>query len=158
MLWIVVVLGIFIDQLSKVWVVNTLPFGQTIPVIGDFFSLRYIHNEGAAWSILNGRVGLLTILTVVITIVVLVVWHRTPKEKKWMRFAFALLVAGAVGNIIDRVRLGYVVDFLQLPNWPIFNIADCLLVVSVVMLCILVLLEGREERKQAKTDKQVPEK
>ena len=143
---ILVVLGIVVDQLSKWWVVQNLPFQQRISVIGDFFSLHYIHNQGAAWGIFHGRVNFLTILTCVIVIIVLVIWYRTPREKIAMQTAFALLVSGALGNLIDRIRLGYVVDFLELPHWPIFNIADCLLVCSVIWLCALILLDGRKEK------------
>lgn len=149
MIWLIIILGIVIDQLTKLWVVASLPFNSTVSVLGDFFGLCYIHNEGAAWSILAEKPVFLIILSAVILLVVIFFLFKTPKDQKLLRASLALVIAGALGNLIDRVRLGYVVDFLRLPHWPIFNIADCLLVVGVILICI-VLLFGKDEKKTAK--------
>ena len=86
-------------------------------------------------------------MVIIVVIAVSVIWYKTPKDQKMWRFAYALLVAGALGNCLDRLRLGYVVDFLRLPHWPVFNIADCLLVLSVIILCLLVFSDLLKERK-----------
>ena len=150
MIWIVMIAGILADQVSKLLVVANLPFGVKIPIIGDFFSLQYIHNEGAAWSILSGRVGLLLILTVLVTIIIAYLLYKTPKEQKLLRFSYALLIAGAVGNIIDRVRLGYVIDFFSFPNFPVFNIADCCVTVSIALVIIITLKDIKKESAKNK--------
>ena len=149
MIWLIIILGIIIDQLTKLLVVANLPFNSTVSVLGDFFGLRYIHNQGAAWSLLEEHPMLLVVLSLVILIVVIVLLYKTPKEQKLLRAGFALVIAGALGNLIDRIRLGYVVDFLRLPHWPIFNIADCLLVVGVILICI-VLLFGKTDQTKTK--------
>lgn len=150
MIWIVMIAGILADQASKLLVVANLPFGVKIPIIGDFFSLQYIHNEGAAWSILSGRVGLLLIVTVLVTIIIAYLLYKTPKEQKLLRFSYALLIAGAVGNIIDRVRLGYVIDFFSFPNFPVFNIADCCVTVSIALVIIITLKDIKKESAKNK--------
>ena len=139
--WLIVVLGVVLDQLTKLLVVNNLPFNSTISILGEVFGLRYIHNYGAAWSMLESHPEILIVIAVVILIAVVVLLFKTPRHKKWQRFCWALVISGAVGNIIDRVRLGYVVDFLQLPHWPVFNVADCLLVVGVILICVLLIFE-----------------
>lgn len=153
MIWIVMIVGVLADQLSKLWVASALPYEASIPIIGDFFSLRYIHNEGAAWSIMSGRVGLLLIITVIVTVVIAWLLWKTPKENRLLRFSYALLIAGALGNIIDRVRLGYVIDFLAFPNFPVFNIADCCVTVSIGLIIILTLLDIKRETDSKKSDR-----
>lgn len=150
MIWIVMIAGILVDQVSKLLVAAKLPFGVKIPIIGNFFSLEYIHNEGAAWSILSGRVGLLLIVTVIVTIVIAFFLYKTPKEQKLLRFSYALLIAGAVGNIIDRVRLGYVIDFFSFPNFPVFNVADCCVTVSIALIIIITLSDMKKESAKNK--------
>jgi signal peptidase II len=153
MIWIVMVLGVVIDQVTKFLAVNYLPFETAVPIIGNIFSLQYIHNEGAAWSLMSGRVGLLIVITVIVTIFIGYLLYKTPKEQKLMRFSFALLIAGALGNIIDRVRLGYVIDFLSFPNFPIFNIADCCVTVAIAFIIILTLLDLKKDNANKKTAK-----
>ncbi len=145
MSWLVIIVGLLADQLSKLWVASTLPYETSISVIGDFFTLRYIHNDGAAWSLLSGRVGLLLVVTIIVTVAIAWLLYKTPKENRLLRFAYALLMAGALGNIIDRVRLGYVIDFLAFPNFPVFNLADCWVTVSIGLIIILTLLDIRKE-------------
>jgi signal peptidase II len=145
MVWTVIILGVLLDQLTKIWVAANLPYETPIPIIGNIFSLDYIHNEGAAWSILSGRVGFLLVITVLVTVVIAYLLYKTPKDQKLLRFSFALLIAGALGNIIDRVRLGYVIDFLRFPDFPIFNIADCFVTVSIALIVILTLIDVKKE-------------
>lgn len=154
MIWLVMIVGLLADQLSKLWVASALPYESSISIIGDFFALRYIHNEGAAWSILSGRVGLLLIVTVIVTVVIAWLLYKTPKENRLLRFSYALLIAGALGNIIDRVRLGYVIDFLAFPNFPVFNIADCCVTVSIGLIIILTLLDIKKDAAAKKDEQQ----
>ena len=147
MIWAVMILGVLADRITKILAAGNLPYGTPIPIIGNIFSLEYIHNEGAAWSILNGRVGLLLIITVLVTVVIAWLLHKTPKEQKFMRFSYALLIAGALGNIIDRLYYGYVIDFLSFPNFPIFNIADCCVTVGIALIVILTIMDMKDESR-----------
>ena len=150
---LVAILIVIADQLMKFWVVNYLPYGQIIPLLGEWFSFNYIHNEGAAFSILTGKIGILSIISTVVIIVVAVIWIKTPKEQKLWRFAYALLLGGALGNWLDRVRLGYVVDFFRFPNFPVFNIADMMLVASVILISFLLLQDFYKEHKANKENR-----
>lgn len=152
MIWIVMVLGISVDQITKALAATYLPYQASVPIIGDFFSLRYIHNEGAAWSLLSGKVGLLLVVTIVVTLVVAYLLYKTPKEQTLLRFSFALLIAGAVGNIIDRVRLGYVIDFFSFPNFPVFNVADCCVTAAIALIIIATLLDMKKEKKEKRAE------
>lgn len=150
MIWLVIILGIGLDQLTKWLVVNNLPYQSPIPIIGDFFSLKYIQNEGAAWSILSGKVDFLIIVTAIVMVIIAVLLFKTPKEDKLMRFSFALVLAGGIGNLIDRIVLGYVVDFLAFPNFPVFNIADCCVTVGIFLIIIFTILDIKKESDQKK--------
>ena len=146
------ILGVLADRITKILAAGNLPYEVPVPIIGNIFSLEYIHNEGAAWSILNGRVGLLLIITVLVTIFIALLLHKTPKEHKFMRFSYALLISGALGNIIDRLYYGYVIDFLRFPNFPVFNIADCCVTVGIALIVILTIKEMKDESLNSKSN------
>ena len=153
MIWAVMILGVLADRITKILAAGYLPYEVPVPIIGNIFSLEYIHNKGAAWSILDGRVGLLLIITVAVTIFIAWLLHKTPKEQKFMRFSYALLISGALGNIIDRVYYGYVIDFLRFPNFPVFNIADCCVTVGIALIIILTIKDMIDESKNNKNNK-----
>lgn len=148
MLYLVIVAGIVLDQLSKWLIVENLPLHSGFEVIPWLLNIYYVQNTGGAWSLMNEHTGALAAFSVVIMAGVIFALYKTPKEKLLLRYAFALIISGAIGNLIDRVRLGYVVDFIKMPNWPVFNIADILLCVGVAMLFLEVILEEINERKR----------
>ena len=78
--------------------------------------------------------------------------YKTPKEQTLLRFSFALLIAGAVGNIIDRVRFGYVIDFFSFPNFPVFNVADCCVTAAIALIIIATLLDMKKEKKEKRAE------
>lgn len=125
-----------LDQWSKAWITANLPLGERMDFLPRFLDLQTVHNYGAAWSSFSGQRWLLVVVTCVI--VALVVWflaRRIVRHPLGVTAGF-LVVAGGLGNIIDRVRLGYVVDMLHFPFWPsypTFNVAD----VCVVCGCVL---------------------
>lgn len=165
MIWLVIILGVLADRVTKMLITAKLPLGAAIPVIGDnIFALKHVHNEGAAWSILSGRVGFLLIVTVIVTIIIAYMLYKTPKEKKLLRFSFALLISGALGNIIDRLLYGYVIDFLSFGSFPVFNVADCCVTVGIGLIIVLTLWDIKKEnaakgaaanKKQKDNEKQV---
>ena len=111
---------------------------------------RQVHNDGAAFSILQGKQLFFTIISVIAIGILIFFLLKTPKEKKWWRLAFACFMAGTIGNFIDRLRLGYVEDFLDIHILPVFNLADMLLVGSVIGLCFLIFLdEWQKDKKSA---------
>lgn len=138
----------FIDQITKILAVSHLSDGP-FTLIKGVFELRYINNYGAAWGILSGKRAFFIIITVIIMLIFSYIYFKTPKNKYYTQLLFCelLLVSGALGNFIDRVWLGYVRDFLyfSLIDFPIFNIADCYVVISAIWLAILVLFVYKDE-------------
>lgn len=150
---IVFILGLVVlvalDQITKWLVVVNLKPIHDIPIIEGIFHLTYVENRGAAFGILQGRHLFFIITTLIVIIGVTIYYFKLPQEKKyhWMRLSLVLLVSGAIGNLIDRIRLNYVIDFLyfKLIDFPVFNIADICVVVGVSILSIFVLLVPDEK-------------
>lgn len=143
---------ILVDQLTKIWAVQTLAAGTDIYIWKNVFHLHYISNYGAAWGILSGKQYFLILLTSLIIVGMLYYMCKLPKTKwgGWTKIAFIMIVSGAIGNLIDRISLGYVRDFLYfiLIDFPIFNVADILVVVGVGLLMITMLFGDVEENKE----------
>ena len=138
-----------LDQWLKFWIVSNFELGDVQTLIDHVFSLTYIRNTGAAWSILEGKMTFFTIITVAAVIVVTYLLIRRRKSSIWFRLGLSFILAGAIGNFIDRLRLGYVVDMFQLDfiNFPIFNIADMSLVIGVLLIFIYALVDDEVKGK-----------
>ncbi|WP_302372129.1 signal peptidase II [Enterococcus asini] len=146
---IIAALLVVCDQLVKYWVVSNLSLGEAMNVIPNVFSLTYYQNSGAAWSILQGQMWFFAIVTfVAVPLCIWLLW-KNRRGSKFYSLALGLVIAGALGNFIDRMRLGYVVDMFQTDfmNFPIFNVADMCLTIGVAMVFIYALFEERFERK-----------
>lgn len=153
MFGIVMIAGIALDQLSKYWIMGYFTYGQSLPIIPNIFHLTYILNTGAAFSILSEHTWLLVIISLFALAGIFWYYHITPKEQTLKRFALACIASGAVGNLIDRVYYGSVRDFLDFRIWPIFNIADCFVVVGVALLIGCLVKEIYAEAKAEKEEK-----
>jgi signal peptidase II len=135
---LVLLLGLVItvlDQVTKYVVRLTFAVGESRPVVHGFFDLTYVRNTGAAWGILGGQNASLTILSVVMLAAILI-FRRSFLSDTWEhRVALGLMVGGIVGNLMDRLRLGWVTDFLDFHykgyHWPSFNVADAAICVGV---------------------------
>ncbi len=136
-----------LDQLTKAWVQAELTLGVPVQVVGDTVRLLYTYNEGAAFGIHVGEHSAVVflVLALVASVAVLALYLRTPAERRLERFALALILGGALGNIVDRVRWERVVDFIQVGvaghYWPIFNVADSAVTVGAVLLGYLYLFQ-----------------
>ena len=125
-----------LDQWLKLWITANLPLGQTMPFLPGLVQLRTVHNYGAAWSSFSGQRILLLAVTAVIIIAVAVVLARRIVRHPLGVAACFLILSGGIGNMIDRVRLGYVVDMFHLEFWqsyPVFNVADICVVIGAFM-------------------------
>ncbi len=136
---------IAVDQASKMLVVRSLPLNVPRSVIPGFFNLWHVRNSGAVWGFFSGHDGglipkIITGLAIAALLVVLVFFLRTGKGARRELFAYTFILGGALGNIIDRLRLGYVVDFLDVYvkswHWPTFNVADSGITVGVLLLAL----------------------
>ncbi|MGQ7337369.1 signal peptidase II [Streptococcus suis] len=134
---------IVLDQLVKAWTVANIALDTVEPFLPGFMSLAYLRNYGAAWSILQNQQWFFTIVT--IAAVTGLIWYyiKQIQGKIWTLFSLSLMIAGALGNFIDRIRLGYVVDMFHLDfiNFPVFNVADICLSVGVGILFICIMKE-----------------
>lgn len=138
---------LIIDQLSKIIITSTISEGTSIKVIGNFFSITNVYNTGAAFSILEGRITFLSILSIVI-LILLIKMSKDFEMNSRNVWAFGLLLGGIFGNFGDRIFLGMVRDFLQIKifgyDFPIFNIAD-MCIVSGVILLIFSIIKGEDK-------------
>lgn len=131
-------IAVLLDQLSKFLIRKNFELNESIPVLKGIFHLTYATNTGAAFSIFQGF-NLFFIIFSIIVVGVIVYYIRNIKEdEKLMQLAAGLLLGGTIGNLIDRILFGAVTDFLDFRIWPIFNIADSAVTVSVVLLIILL--------------------
>jgi len=122
------------DQAAKLLVVRLMTLGQSIPVISDVFHLTYVHNPGGAFGILAYRTWFFVVVALVVTTLILGLWRHFGPGNRWLTVALALQLGGTLGNLLDRVRQGYVIDFLDFRVWPVFNLADTSIVVGVFLL------------------------
>lgn len=151
--WLWLTLAVLvIDQLTKIGVAGNLSLYERIDVM-PWLNVVYVHNPGAAFSFLSDAGGwqrwLFSLLALAIS-VLLVGWlARLPASDKWQGSAFALIIGGALGNLIDRARLGHVIDFIDFHvgqwHWPAFNVADSAIVVAAAILIVHSLLAKKTE-------------
>lgn len=146
---------VLIDQLSKVAVMNGMGLGQTIPVIDGFFHFTYIQNTGAAFGIMSQNTGLLIVVTVIL-MAAAVIFAAVKKDElgKFIIISIAMIIGGGLGNMIDRIFRGYVVDFLDFKVWnPVFNVADIFVCIGCGLVIIYILfVDGRENGKSDKAN------
>ncbi|WP_125703377.1 signal peptidase II [Lacticaseibacillus daqingensis] len=134
-----------LDQWVKAWIIGHVALGQTVGFIPGVVSLTHIKNTGAAFSILEGKQWFFYIITVVSLIIVGMLWRDAGKSR-WYRLGLTLIVAGTLGNVIDRLRFQEVTDMFQLDfmNFAIFNVADaCLTVGVLIVLVYLLFFDGK---------------
>jgi len=137
------------DQLSKTWIRYNLPLRESLPETG-FFQLTHIHNTGAAFGLFQGQSFPLTIIAMVGIILVLVFTFIVPRRfpilnTRLARLALGLILGGAAGNLIDRLHLSHVIDFIDIGIWPAFNVADSAINVGAVLFayCLLFLTRAK---------------
>lgn len=133
------------DQISKLWVSRALTPGQSVPVAG-IFHISYTTNTGAAFSLLTGQSMFLAVAALVMVAALLFFYRRLSADSLLTRAALSLILGGSLGNLTDRLRLGYVVDFLDFTYWPAFNVADSSIVVGVAVLAYSLLAGSRQSR------------
>ncbi|EGO2628077.1 signal peptidase II [Enterococcus faecalis] len=138
-----------LDQWSKYLTVQNISLGETKEFIPGFLSLTHLRNTGAAWSLLEGKMIFFYVITVIVSIVIIYLLIKNYKKSIWYSVGLSFVLAGAIGNFIDRVRLGYVVDMLQTDfmNFPIFNVADSTLVIGVICIFIYLILDEKAAKE-----------
>ncbi|GAM08520.1 lipoprotein signal peptidase [Geobacter sp. OR-1] len=153
-LLLVSLVSLIIDQATKAYIDRVMDIHQSFPVLRDLFSITYVRNKGAAFGFLANtsfRIPFFIFVSVVAVFVILFAYRKLRPDQKLAQVSLALILSGAVGNLIDRVRLGEVIDFLDVYwktyHWPAFNIADSAICIGVFLLAVDML---REESRQKK--------
>lgn len=151
-----ILLLILFDFISKIIITSNLELGQSINIINNFFKFQYIRNTGAAFGFMMNN----TIILIIITIFMIIYLIREIKinyKNKFMIFSLSLIISGAIGNLIDRIFRGYVVDFISFSlynyEFAIFNIADIYITFGVILLIICIFKEGIYERSNSRKRK-----
>jgi signal peptidase II len=135
-----------LDQVSKLVIYHTVPLHQSNEVIAGFFSIVHVQNRGAAFGLLAhipGAAHIFLITSLIAIALILVYFHWIKEGEEWTPICLSLILTGAVGNLIDRFRLGSVIDFLDFHyhgwHWPAFNVADSSITIGVILLAIKIL-------------------
>ena len=159
-LWLTL-LFLIIDQVTKYWVTSSMDLNQTINIL-PFFNITYVHNLGAAFSFLADQGGwqrwFFTAIAAIASVVFTVWLAKTPKDQPLLAIALACMLSGALGNLIDRVLFGYVIDFLDFYinsyKWPVFNVADSIIFVGAALMIFDSFAQDKKNKltNQKKSD------
>jgi len=145
----IIIFSVVFDQLSKYWATEVLKNGESIKIIGNFLRFTYAENRGAAFSILQNQRVFFLIITIIMLIILGIVYFTNRNLSNLSRLSMAMIAGGAIGNFIDRYRMGYVIDFIDVRfgtfyNFPVFNIADSFVVCGTILMVILILFNKFE--------------
>jgi signal peptidase II len=159
LLWIIIIAAsVILDQITKMLVVNGMALYESIPLIKNVLSFTYIHNYGAAWGMLSDHRWVFIVVTA-LAIIVMPIFLYKYRNLHWMfGLSLSLIIGGAIGNMIDRVFLGYVVDFIQATfiDFLVFNVADICVVCGAIMMFVYVAFIDKtlfaDKPKAAKTE------
>ncbi len=136
---IIILLVLALDLLTKYWAVNKLQEVGSIPVIQNIFHLTYVENRGAAFGMFQNQRLFFIIMTTIVVGGVLLFMYKNKNMHLLLKISLSLVISGAIGNFIDRIRLGYVIDFFDFRIWPVFNIADCAIVIGAILTSYMIL-------------------
>lgn len=151
-----------LDQWTKSMIVQQLPLHQRVEVISGFFNIIHVRNTGGAFGIFGGeKGGLGSVLFVVVSLfaigVIIYLFMRTREDEKTLALSFSLILSGAMGNLIDRLRYGEVIDFLDFHlstyHWPAFNVADSAICIGIGLLALELLRRDRKRSTQSHAPK-----
>ncbi|HBH12156.1 MAG: Lipoprotein signal peptidase [Clostridiales bacterium 38_11] len=146
---LVVIIMVAIDQITKIAAQQVLRFSEPIILINNFLQLNYVENKGAAFGILQNQRIFFVVMTLVVLVAIVYYRYKNNKLTGLSRLIFDFIIAGAIGNLIDRIRMIYVIDFIDVNFWgfydfPVFNFADVFLVCGTILLSLMILLDKHE--------------
>jgi signal peptidase II len=140
--WVAAFIGLVADQVTKFWVMHTFELNQTLPLWQDVFHLTFVTNKGAAFSLFSERGEWLRWLSLIVSLGLIALALLGPRMNRWEQIGYGCILAGALGNGIDRFLFGEVVDFLdfRLIRFPVFNLADVAINIGIICLLIAALI------------------
>jgi len=139
---------VLIDQLSKLYIRVNIPLNTSIPIVRGIFRITHVENSGAAFGLLQNQTMLFIIVSFLTIALIFFYWRHIPRSTGWVYTALALVAGGAIGNLIDRIHLGKVVDFFDFGIWPVFNVADAAIVIGVVILLFISMFESSKNLEE----------
>lgn len=132
------------DQITKQIVTRTLAGGSVVQILGGAAQLEYARNTGAAFSLFRAGGELFAVIAIIVSMGILLYYRRTAGGPFLVRLALGCILGGAMGNLVDRIRLGFVVDFIDFRWWPVFNVADSCIVAGVALLILQSFRSGQD--------------
>jgi signal peptidase II len=148
---LVALAALTVDQWTKYLVVSNLELYESwapLPALADLFTIHHVTNTGAAFGLFQNGSLVFAVVAIVVSVVIVLYYRHLPDGEWLVRLSLGLQLAGALGNLIDRVRVGHVIDFLDFQVWPVFNLADASIVCGVILLAYLLLREERQESRK----------
>ena len=146
LVYTIAIVGVLIDQISKILVDCLMNLGENISIIPTFFSFRYIRNTGAAWGMFSNNTIVLAVISLIFLYFVIKYVNETKDMNKLNVISFGFIIGGIVGNLIDRLLRSFVIDFFSFNifgyDFPVFNVADILIVVAVILLVVDSFIGG----------------
>jgi signal peptidase II len=150
---------VILDQLTKLYIHTHFAVGESVPVIAQYFNITYVRNTGAAFGILRDSLAsfremFFLLMPPIAMVIIVAILRGVSNQDRWQVLALSLIFGGAAGNYIDRLRFGYVIDFLDFHlrdfySWPSFNVADSAIVVGVCLLLLLMTFVKQPEKASA---------
>jgi signal peptidase II len=131
------------DQIIKQLVHTYMAFGSSIPLIG-ILKLTYVKNTGAAFSLFTGFTPYLSLISILVIVVVIYFHHKTPVNHYLMQIGLSFVLGGSIGNLIDRLFRSYVIDYIDFTYWPVFNLADSMINIGVLLIIINLLIKEKK--------------
>jgi signal peptidase II len=144
-------LVLLVDQFSKYLVRELLPFGASFPDRG-LFRFTHAHNTGSAFGLFQGQNTPLILVSFVGIIILALIYQSQNRPSNWLRLSLGLQLGGAFGNLLDRLRIGFVTDFIDIGPWPVFNLADASIVTGLLLLAWIFLRPGRSREPKSVSD------
>lgn len=148
----ITIISLLLDQIVKILVINNMNLFDSINIIDNFFKITYVRNTGAAWSILSGNTILLIFISLIALVAIYLYFIKNKQLNKLENISYGLLIGGILGNLVDRIIHGYVIDYLDFKiinyDFPIFNIADICIVISIILIGISLIVGEMNERNK----------
>ena len=142
---------LFFDQLAKYFVIQNIPLYESVEVLPNFFYLTHIKNAGAAFGIFQGMINIFIIISIFAVVLIIILRTLIEINSYPYNMSLGFILGGALGNLVDRLIMGEVTDFLHILFWPVFNIADSFIVIGFILL-ILILLKNFSKKEKERKD------
>ena len=147
--YILALVILVIDQFFKQLVQQSMHLGQSIPLIGSFIKLTYVRNTGAAFSLFIGFSPYLAVIGLVVVLAVIYFHYKIPARNYVLQTGLAFILGGSLGNLADRIFRSYVIDYLDITVWPVFNFADIMINLGVILIVLRLFIKEKDVSNSA---------